>query len=76
MLSLLLTLKFQAAEKPPKVIPTHCPTRWNSNYEQGCVVLDNKFVVQQLCSTLAAEGKLSVVYTEADWENTRAAVEL
>ncbi|CAN0248153.1 unnamed protein product, partial [Hapterophycus canaliculatus] len=75
-LVLLRKVRDNASPKLPKVIPTHCPTRWNSNYEQGCVALDNKFVVQQLCSTLAAEGKLSVVYTEADWENTRAAVDL
>ncbi|CAN0280258.1 unnamed protein product, partial [Ectocarpus fasciculatus] len=61
---------------PVKKFPTHCATRWNSNYEQGRVILDYKFCVQQLCDTLSSEGKLNITYTEADWTNTSAVVEL
>lgn len=59
-----------------KRIPTNCATRWNSTYEQGRVILDKIFAIQQLCSTLGAEGKLNVVYTENDWSNTAAVVDL
>lgn len=59
-----------------KKIPTHCATRWNSNYEQGRVILDYKYCVQQLCDTLSSEGKLNITYTEADWTNTSAVVQL
>ncbi|CAM9592819.1 unnamed protein product, partial [Ectocarpus sp. 13 AM-2016] len=65
-----------AAEEPVKVIPTHCATRWNSNDEQGRVILEYKYCVQQLYDTLSSEGKLNITYTEADWANTGAVVEL
>ena len=69
-------MTFQAASKPEKKIPTHCATRWNSSYGQARAILDNKFCVQQLCDVLANEGKLQMDYSEADWADTRAVVEL
>lgn len=59
-----------------KVIPTHNATRWNSHYDQAVVIRQYKFVVQQLCTTLASEGKVDVEYTDADWANTDAVIEV
>ncbi|CAM9342614.1 unnamed protein product, partial [Sphacelaria rigidula] len=57
-------------------IPTHCATRWNSDYEQARVINEYKFCIQQLCDTLTTERKLNIFYTDVDWANTRAVVEL
>ena len=57
-----------------KVIPTSCPTRWNSVYEEAVNV--NKFQIQQLRVWLKAEGKMDVNYKPGDWDNTIAVIEV
>ena len=57
-----------------KVIPTSCPTRWNSVYEQ--VVNVNKLQIQQLCVWLEAEGKMDANYNQGDWDNIIAVIEV
>ncbi|CAN0108537.1 unnamed protein product [Sphacelaria rigidula] len=63
----------QATEGDPHPL---CNTRWNSNYEQARVINEYKFCIQQLCDTLTTERKLDIFYTDTDWANTRAVVEL
>ncbi|CAN0504341.1 unnamed protein product, partial [Scytosiphon promiscuus] len=65
-----------AAGSKEKVIPTSCPTRWNSAYEQAVAINANKLQIQQLCVWLKAEGKVDVNYNQDDWDNTSAVIEV
>ncbi|CAN0286628.1 unnamed protein product [Scytosiphon promiscuus] len=66
----------EAASMNASEIPTSGKTRWNSAYDQAVAMLENKLCIQQLLVLIERDGKLAFNYSDIDWENTRALVEV